>query len=1525
MTTCMECWGDSFPFEDHFFVDPTVQPLDDVKDDWCNDFELLVKELHLVGYDNSTYTECSQFCSLPVVFCDGPKMGPFQFDFITYSMATLTGARSEWYQRKYAIHWEASETYTGVVPLPESFAQLKAVNVMWVKPTGGPWPEELENTGAGGLRWIVISGNGTHGLEGTIPAGFWNVPVRRLVISDMPNLVGPLPTYEQAGVCGSLDDEFAIFGMNSLRGSLDFLTRCTELKWLYVRTTSPDVTGNLWDILYASPRLAQASLLELSAGGADTPGRDWEAWCMAEKSWGSTRQQTQGEMVVELGYQLSGTLPAGLKACERMATGFAFLGSLSGIFPFSLKGFTLIKDDYLQFGGSAPGFSGPLPEMPAQFKVVDWSGNQFTGPIPLQWSELVNVSRIDVSRNQITVPPLQWGHITLDKTVPRDNEVAYALAPGVFIDPPVWDKFTALSVAHNPIGWHQSFFFSTVARYPSLRSVDATNTSMFGMPGDLYDLAIWDETMMPVNSGGGHMSSLEVLQLGENDLLGFGVFSLGPQCRAVLCEVAVTISAAYFHGLFFPALRVVELQNNARLTFVSPSLLALQQVNLRGTAVSMPVAPTRDACQLYMQQVVAVNHESVPETMQVCLYQQQDFFSHPTDPNSVCATVTSMDPATSASNQLLMDPATFNPVVLCKCTPGHEYSSATGARACQVCPEDSYRGDDGGHECVACPAHSSTAGRVGQTSQAGCVCDPGYVKSGSVCEPCPMNTWSDEVGLTSFSSCQDCPADKVTLGTGTSQQSGCLCPVGTYTDQETSSCRSCLKGFYCPTVGAVAGTPCPATLTTLGTGAKTELRCVCEGQTVSTAGKVAPGMYDAGFLEALQAQANSSTDDAFALAVRGATGECRPCPGGMLCYGGLELMRRLHTYPVQYYPDLGAESVDTLGKEVWSACRENAELLSGDVVNQQCLRFFCGAEHRATDPRCKPTFPELQLGFWSDPDSPFNVYKCQAWIDATLEDGFFSCPGGRPGTCTGERTGLACGRCKDGMYMAVDGSCLACEGGPESLLGVAVAVLLVVVPGIYYFINGKITAQTSTMMATGIAMGSLLTLTQHFSVLGQLTITWDEPMKSIWAFLGLFMFDPKILASACAVADTSAFVGRVILPAFLILWMTLVGLATQVAGKVGVLSQELVMVWPKIRNTLGQVFQAFYIATAMSSILAFQCFSSPNGTSALAQHPYILCGSGDHTLFVVFGIVGIACYVVGYGVFYIWACIVIPGQSQNGLGAIQAYRFIFFRFRPEFWYWGSVFLFRNLLLALASIWDPANPYTGVIYLGLVAVAFLIAQCVCWPWRTTLFNVLDTAILACMVTILFSTVPFIEVSDVAAVENTKQNLLILMVVVFVGATSMVVGAIVMNIVQKVLELRDPQRFEVKQKQSDAELFEAWSQLMHCAGMEKERQFNFTRGLGTFDRRMVHKLLGIAGMELSGSAILSKKGSRRVAMQRPQRSAPADDGTGAGAQTSAGISVERASDGQTRTETPPETLSPAQVSQEAWQAPGVTAEL
>ena len=82
------------------------------------------------------------------------------------------------------------------------------------------------------------------------------------------------------------------------------------------------------------------------------------------------------------------------------------------------------------------------------------------------------------------------------------------------------------------------------------------------------------------------------------------------------------------------------------------------------------------------------------------------------------------------------------------CKPGY-LKVREGVEACLACPVNTYRVDAGAAEeadCLGCPDWSTTEGRVGESSVAGCICDGGFYRAVSrengtekvSCVSCPI-------------------------------------------------------------------------------------------------------------------------------------------------------------------------------------------------------------------------------------------------------------------------------------------------------------------------------------------------------------------------------------------------------------------------------------------------------------------------------------------------------------------------------------------------------------------------------------------------------------------------------------------------------------------------------------------------------------------------------------------------------------------------------------------------------------------
>lgn len=156
---------------------------------------------------------------------------------------------------------------------------------------------------------------------------------------------------------------------------------------------------------------------------------------------------------------------------------------------------------------------------------------------------------------------------------------------------------------------------------------------------------------------------------------------------------------------------------------------------------------------------------------------------------------------------------------------------------CVSCVEGTFLGEAG---CETCPANSFTLPGVNGSSIADCECVAGYTNASSlVCGPCGADTFKTALG--NFS-CEGCPENTQTLGTGATAVAQCVCDPGFARDANSGECAACAAGTfkgspgddacgecdaggYCA-IGSVSPTACPANSTSAA-GATNVRDCQC--------------------------------------------------------------------------------------------------------------------------------------------------------------------------------------------------------------------------------------------------------------------------------------------------------------------------------------------------------------------------------------------------------------------------------------------------------------------------------------------------------------------------------------------------------------------------------------------------------------------------------------------------------------------------------------------------------------------------
>lgn len=354
---------------------------------------------------------------------------------------------------------------------------------------------------------------------------------------------------------------------------------------------------------------------------------------------------------------------------------------------------------------------------------------------------------------------------------------------------------------------------------------------------------------------------------------------------------------------------------------------------------------------------------------------------------------------------------------------------------CVSCPLGTYKEEaEDTAQCVQCPLLQTTTAQ-GSKTKSSCVCDAGsYLQQfnetsqEAVCVLCNESSFSVDVGA---DSCHECPKYALTLQGATSSadcvciesfiqnvSGACVCPLGMYVDETSSSCTPCPWGTYMDEANiATSCIQCEGERGTIAIGAHSSDMCVCVGgfvEDVSGDCLCSPGKYfEAG--ECLECDALSYKGDV-------GNGQCSPCP--------------------QYSTTLVTGAI----LETDCLCREGLQKVGGE-----CL---CNLGHYYEESMCKP----CALGSYKDTHSLDACTPCGP-NRVTLSGGSDSSDKCVCGTGFEELAGNSeCAPCNTSMYKATAGGhlCTQCPLHSFALESGAVsAEQCLCKPGMYRESNGE--------------------------------------------------------------------------------------------------------------------------------------------------------------------------------------------------------------------------------------------------------------------------------------------------------------------------------------------------------------------------------------------------------------------------------------------------------------------------------------
>ncbi|CAK0881186.1 unnamed protein product [Prorocentrum cordatum] len=360
---------------------------------------------------------------------------------------------------------------------------------------------------------------------------------------------------------------------------------------------------------------------------------------------------------------------------------------------------------------------------------------------------------------------------------------------------------------------------------------------------------------------------------------------------------------------------------------------------------------------------------------------------------------------------------------------------------------------------------------------------------------------------------------------------------------------------------------------------------------------------------------------------------------------------------------------------------------------------------------------EVAPGFFASNGS-LQIFRCRPDPRA--------CIGGVPGgTCAAGREGLACGRCMEGFRIGGEGACVPCgqDGSSEAVFYCCLVLALLAVLATYSVVDRFSKSRPShAFLLVGLMLSLTVTLVQQMSIIGRFNdVRWVEPMVTLLRATQFILFDADLLHVNCVVRTSP-------------LWkyfMQISGIAVLMV--VVFISHSLFRCLHcrlatsshsrALAASVGTIFMVAYTSVVAAAVGPLQCVENPGGQWTAQAYPTVVCWeTSDHATMVSVSALAVQAPIVFFALC-VRAVLVLPRRMSEGNTAfLETYRFLFFRYRPQAYWYPLVSMLRGFLVALLPIL-PRTPLQ-IIAMELLLIASLAVVVGSRPWRLEYACILD---------------------------------------------------------------------------------------------------------------------------------------------------------------------------------------------------------
>jgi hypothetical protein len=198
---------------------------------------------------------------------------------------------------------------------------------------------------------------------------------------------------------------------------------------------------------------------------------------------------------------------------------------------------------------------------------------------------------------------------------------------------------------------------------------------------------------------------------------------------------------------------------------------------------------------------------------------------------------------------------------------------------------------------------------------------------------------------------------------------------------------------------------------------------------------------------------------------------------------------------------------------------------------------------------------------------------------------------------------------------------------------------------------------------------------------------------------------------------------------------------------------------PSLCGVSGTLMLTFNLSIVSAMLAPFHCLKHPNGMYTLKEYPGVLCWQrGQQNRMIISGLFAIT-FPLAFLIACFWAVGVFPKRTMRGdVRFLRAFCFLFFRFKPEAYWYGPIILVRNCLFALAPA--VSSPMLQALFLQLLMLTSLCVVVLAMPWRIKFANFLDITVHVSVIITLSMALVYAGSSDIKVFSRVGVTFIII---------------------------------------------------------------------------------------------------------------------------------------------------------------------